>query len=294
MDYHKSKLLHLIAEKVNKKEFSFAEYTFDSSEKFIKCSDSKKVVLFSENVMYEIMHAQMNVLGTFKERGFFIYGKEIAPNVVLFFKTTDNEFLNAVVCRKNLSNSEVYRKSTVLMGEDSLFEMLDNTVDRELPNKEKAIDSIVHFHVHNDLDINTSKFSIKDLYLYSDVLPSINKELSDIGESHKINFYGALMCPDVKKKRITFNVIESNKSSLKETAKFKICKIPIYQLSNEADMIELVSGNKFFQYAVGYDKEEDKIFYHLTDYIYSDDVTETLKGQRIIDNVKQYVKKTKW
>ena len=59
-------------------------------------------------------------------------------------------------------------------------------------------------------------------------------------------------------------------------------------------MIELVSGNKFFQYAVGYDKEEDKIFYHLTDYIYSDDVTETLKGQRIIDNVKQYVKKTKW
>ena len=58
MDYHKSKLLHLIAEKVNKKEFSFAEYTFDSSEKFIKCSDSKKVVLFSENVMYEIMHAQ--------------------------------------------------------------------------------------------------------------------------------------------------------------------------------------------------------------------------------------------
>lgn len=294
MDYHKSKLLHLIAEKECKKEQELADYTFDSSEKFIKCSDSKKVVLFSENVMFEIMHTQLNVLGKYMERGFFIYGKEIAPNVVLFFKTTDNEFLNAVVCRRNLSNSEVYRKSTVLMGKDSLFEMLDNTVDRELPNKEKAIDSIVHFHVHNDLNINTSKFSLKDLYLYSNILPSINEELEAIGESHRINFYGALMCPDVKKKRIIFNVIESNKSDLKETAKFKINKIPIYQLSNEGDMIESVSGNKFFQYIIGYDEEKDRAFYHLTDYIYADDVTDTLKGQKIIDNVKRYVKKTKW
>lgn len=292
MSYEEDALLHFISRMRSLNEASFAKYTFDTCDTRTKFIDSNKKIIFSKDVMLEMLDAQLDVFGTNAERGFFIYGKEVAPNMVLFFKTTDNEFYNVTVSRTNLSNKEKYQKSTLMMSEEALYEVLSNALDREIPDHTQAVDSIIHFHTHNDQSINTATYSMKDIYLYSHLLPIVNDDLEIIEETRRIKFYGALMCPDRIKKEIKLSVVEPYRSYDIDEPNIEMYKMPLYQLSMDASRIDRIDPDKLMSYKLMYCDNVDEMAY-MSDKCYYNEVTHEESGKKMLNDIKTYVKRTR-
>jgi len=291
MNHYRDILLHLLARTYSTNELAFLNYTFDSAKGIVKTKKSNKRIIFTEEVMSKIINAELLVLGTSYEKGFFIYGKEISPNTILFFKTTDNEFPNIIITRRFTNADILYKKRTVTMSEDSLFEILDNSLDRELADHTKAIDSIMHFHAHNDTSINSSFFTLKDMFLYSNILPKINDGLDLIQSNHKLNIYAGIMYPH--NNNVSFYTIESKINDLDELA-FKMSIIPTYLITEDLKNVYRIYNNNFLDYYVEYDSNEDMNRYHIKDSEYGKHITDTELGNDILKKVKTYEKKTRW
>ena len=66
--------------------------SFSSSEASVDLEQSDKKIIFSEDVVQDMIDAQNDTLMFGNNKGFFIFGKEISPGIVVFFKTTKNHF----------------------------------------------------------------------------------------------------------------------------------------------------------------------------------------------------------
>ena len=296
--------------------------SFSSSEASVDLEQSDKKIIFSEDVVQDMIDAQNDTLMYGNNNGFFIFGKEISPGIVVFFKTTKNHFtiekgsfavteefntlcMNLNIEIRNVKDIEKLKNKGIidilniedlidisLMGERSLYEVLDETLNRELPNGDKAIDSIIHFHTHNNICEYSTDYSIKDLLVYSYLLPSILDSLDDINERTDINFYGTLMCPERLNKTdgiIKVSTVESMKNNSTDDLDFEFNIIPMYKLSNDGSKLEQINSKNFYNYTT----YSDNIIKTISNGSYLLDVTNTEDGMDCLNKIKSYVKKIK-
>jgi len=296
---------------------------FSSSEANVDLLKSDKKIIFSEDVIKKMIQTQNDTLINGDSNGFFIYGKEVSKGIIVFFKTTDSYFkkqicsflslgetfeslkMNLNIEIRNIKDIEKLHNQGIidilniedlidisLMGEKSLFEVLDNTLCRELPNGEKAIDSIIHFHTHNNISEYSTDYSIKDLLIYSYIFPSLIDSLYEINERTDINFYGTLMTPQRNNETegiVRISTVESMKINNTDDLDFKFSMIPMLKISNDGNKLEKISSKELYKYTT----YNDNTINVIGNGCYLLDVTNTIEGKDCLNKIKQYVKKTR-
>lgn len=226
--------------------------------------------IYASSVLDEMRSNMRETISDNKERGFFIYGREIAPNIILFVKTGNNKFK---------TSDGVINNGAVDVTEESANECI-----RLLsPNQDgyRKYDCVAHFHTHPDLHdgLIPEKYSDQDLYIYAYLNTKFIELNNPGGRITPSYFLGTLMCPKKEDEyggRIMVSTVFYDKDHMSSDNQLQFFKLPIYEMTNDTKKLYSINGENLCRYESASSHSLGRM---ATGY-YSSDVTDSPIGKK--------------